>query len=255
MEMEQVLFLHYLNNKLLESKENYLEELIALKKEYEEFVYIVSHDLKSPMRAISNISNWIEEDLEDSENQTVLDNFVLLKNRVGRLESMMNSLLELSRVSRFEMETYEINIPAIIEESIATIPASAEVQFHFDYRIKNENIETLGKKIQKVVSNLIDNAIRFHDKEIKNIFITAEEHEDEYLFTIKDDGPGIPEEVSAKIFTIFYTVSAKDAHNTTGAGLSIASKIVKMVGGKLSYGPAEPSGSVFKFNWPKIIKI
>ena len=76
------------------------EELVALKKEFEEFIYIVSHDIKSPMRAITNITTWIEEDLGSVVNQDVLTNLGLLKNRVYRLENMMNALLELSRVDR-----------------------------------------------------------------------------------------------------------------------------------------------------------
>jgi signal transduction histidine kinase len=237
----------------LESKENYLEELNALKKEYEEFVYIVSHDLKSPMRAISNLSNWIEEDLQGSDNQDVLDNFKLLKNRVGRLENMMNSLLELSRVSRFEMEVYEINIPALIDECTALTSGGSQSQFHFDYAISNEIIQTFGKKLQKVIVSLLDNAIRFNSNEKKNIFIAVKEFEKEYEISIQDDGPGIPEDVKDKIFNIFYTVSAKDSVNTTGAGLTIAAKIIKMVGGQLTYATAEPNGSVFKFSWPKNI--
>lgn len=100
----------------MEELENkHYQELIALKKEFEEFVYIVSHDLKSPMRAITNITTWIEEDFDKDTDKGILDNMNLLKNRVSRLENMMNALLELSRINNFNNDIYELNIPKMIE--------------------------------------------------------------------------------------------------------------------------------------------
>lgn len=252
---EQVLFLHFLNKFKLESEKNYLEELNALKKEYEEFVYIVSHDLKSPMRAINNITTWIEEDLENIEDKGVLENFGLLKNRVVRLENMMNSLLELSRVSRFEMEVYEVNIPHLINECVEMAIGNSGANFHLDIAIESETITTLGKKLQKVILSLFDNAIRFHDKEKKDIFVAIKETRDYFEFSVRDNGPGIPDDVKEKIFSIFYTVNSKDRVHTTGAGLAITAKIIKMVGGTLSCFDAKDGGSIFEFTWPKVTLI
>ncbi len=227
------------------------EELVALKKEFEEFVYIVSHDIKTPMRAISNLTTWIEEDLGANADKDILDNFKLLKNRVERLEKMMNALLELSRVNGSEMELYEVNIPKLVNDCIEMLADKSNVEFHFTYNLKNENTVTLGKKLQKVFFNLLDNAVRFHDKEEKNVFVEIIENETDYEIKVSDDGPGIPEEVKDKIFSIFYTVNSKDIVDSTGAGLAITSKIIKLAGGTLQYTPVVTNGSVFKFNWPK----
>lgn len=229
------------------------EELITLKKEFEDFVYIVSHDLKSPMRAIATTATWIEEDLEGNTNKDILNNFRMLKNRVNRLEKMMDALLELSRVNRFGMEVNEVNIPKMINDCVHLSKNIPNIEFIVSFSIENETINTLGKKLQKVILNLLENAIQFHDKEKKNIFIEINETKTDYEFIIRDDGPGIPEEVKDKIFNIFYTLSSKDIQETTGAGLTICNKIVKMVGGKIEYLPSKQSGSIFKFNWPKII--
>ncbi|WP_035671139.1 ATP-binding protein [Flavobacterium sp. 83] len=236
---------------MIDSEKKYHEELIALKNEFEEFVYIVSHDIKTPMRAISNITTWIEEDLGTHVDNGVLDNFKLLKNRVERLEKMMNALLELSRVNRTEMELYEVNIPKLVADCIETIDNKLEVEFHLSYNLINENAILLGKKLQKVLYNLLDNAVRFHDKEKKNVFVEISEEETQYVIKVSDDGPGIPEDVKEKIFSIFYTVNSKDVVDSTGAGLAISTKIIKMVGGVLTYQPTINNGSLFKFNWPK----
>lgn len=238
-----------------DSENNYQQELIALQKEYEEFVYIVSHDIKTPMRAIVNIATWIEDDLGSNADQDILDNFRLLKNRVERLENMMNALLEVSRVSRTKMELYEVNIPKLVDDCIKMLDNKSNVEFHMAYHMKDEECITLGKKLEKVLFSLLDNAIRFHDKEKKNVIIEITENETDYEISVSDDGPGVPEEVKDKIFSIFYTVNSKDVVDTTGAGLTICNKIIKMVGGTLHYVPAINNGSLFRFNWPKTISI
>lgn len=236
---------------MTESEKKCQEELVALKNEFEEFVYLVSHDIKTPMRAISNITTWIEDDLGTNVDKDILDNFRLLKNRVERLEKMMNALLELSRVNRSEMELYEVNIPKLVNDCVEMLENKSNVEFHFTYNLNNENSIVLGKKMQKVLFSLLDNAVRFHDKEKKNVFVEISENETDYEIKVSDDGPGIPEGVKDKIFSIFYTVNSKDIVDSTGAGLTISSKIIKMVGGVLEYAPAINNGSLFKFNWPK----
>jgi signal transduction histidine kinase len=240
---------------MAESEQRCKEELSALKKEYEDFVYIVSHDIKTPMRAISNIATWIEDDLGTNANEDILSNFSLLKNRVGRLENMLNALLELSRINRIEMEQYEVNIPKLVEECMATLDDKINVKFHVNYNLSNENCITLGKKLNKVIFNLLDNAVRFHDKQIKNVFVDVSENETEYEIKISDDGPGIAAELKDKIFSIFYTVNSKDVIDSTGAGLTISRKIIEMVGGTIQYTPAVNNGSIFQINWPKIISL
>ncbi len=234
---------------------DYQTEIEELKKEYADFIYIVSHDIKAPLRAISNLTSWIEEDLGSNASEDVLNNFKLLKNRVNRLEGMMNALLEVSRVNTIEMELYEVNLPKLVNDSIRIIEERENVEFHLNYYLRNESFETMGKKLQKVLFNLLENAVRFHDKEKGNVYVEIVEKETEYEIKIRDDGPGISDSVTDKIFNIFYTANSKDVRETIGAGLTISKKIVKMVGGKIEYFPAENKGSIFIVNWPKIIKL
>ena len=240
---------------MTESEKSCKEELSALQKEYEDFVYIVSHDIKTPMRAIANIATWIEDDLGPNANVDILNNFSLLKNRVARLENMLNALLELSRVNRTEMELYEVNIPKVVEECIASLDYNRTAKFHVKCNLSYENCVTLGKKLNKVIFNLLDNAVRFHDKQIKNVFVDITENEVNYEIKIKDDGPGIAAELTEKIFSIFYTVNSKDVLDSTGAGLAISCKIVEMVGGAIQYAPGENNGSIFQISWPKTISL
>lgn len=240
---------------MMESDKKCQEELIALKKEYEEFVYIVSHDIKTPLRAIVNITTWIEDDLGDNVDKEIFNNFNLLKNRVERLENMMNALLELSHVNRTKMDVFEVAIPKLIDDCLEVLGDKTNVKFHLSYNLLDEKCITLGKKLEQVVNSVIHNAIRFNNNVQKNVWIDVTENETDYEFVITDDGPGIPEAVQDKIFTVFYTVNSKDVVNSTGAGLAISSKIINMVGGTIQFSPAIHCGSVFKFSWPKTITI
>ena len=103
--------------------------------------------------------------------------------------------------------------------------------------------------------SVLDNAVRFNDEKNQRVSVEVSENENDYEIKISDNGPGIPEQAIQKIFSIFYTVNSKDEVNTTGAGLAISCKIMKLVAGKLAYAPGLSSGSVFTINWPKTITL
>lgn len=230
-------------------------ELGELKKEFDDFIYIVSHDIKSPMRAISNLTTWIEEDFDKGLNQDMLSNLVLLRNRVNRLENMMNSLLDLSRIDRMELEFYEIDIIKMIENTIQLLDINSNVEFRITPNIENRTCFTLGTKLKKVILSVIDNAIQFTDKKETKVAISIIENKSDYIIEIADNGPGIPNELVERIFTIFYTVNSKDIVNSTGAGLALSKKILKLVGGSIQYSPGLETGSIFTINWPKKITL
>lgn len=227
-------------------------ELVKLKADYEEFVYIVSHDLKAPLRAISNLSSWIEDDLKESGSQDIIDNVTLLKNRVKRMERMMDALLLLSRVQNKDLEILLVDIEKMCEEIVSLITNGKHVELKVQSSIPP--FFTFKEKLFSVFFYLIENALKFNDNEFKKISITATQQNNFYEFSVGDNGTGIAKENIEKIFTVFYTVQAKDKYPNTGAGLAIAKKIILFVGGEISVDSEFGKGSVFKFTWPKEIK-
>jgi len=232
----------------MKNKTEILEQQIKQKsEELEQFVYIVSHDVKAPVRAINNLVSWIEEDLGQMTD-SVKEYFGLLKGRVGRIEKMMDALTELSRVKRLELEIAETNVSKIINNIIDIIPDKGQITVETgDMPV----FRTMYQKLFKVLNILIINAFQFHDKNNGWIKIQCTDNKDHYLFEIKDNGPGIAEEYHQKIFTIFYTLCSKDTHETTGAGLSIAKAIVEFAGGQMNVSSKPGEGSNFYFTWPK----
>jgi PAS domain S-box-containing protein len=225
------------------------EQLSERNQELNRFVYIVSHDLKAPLRAIANLSQWIEDDLEgtlDEENQHQMQ---LLRQRVYRMEAIIDGLLNYSRVGRTEVATETVDVGKLLEEildSLAPPPTFAIV-------IQPPMPTLVAKKLllSQVFANLISNAIKHHPRADGKIEISATEREDYYEFAITDDGDGIAVENQAKIFEIFQTLKSKDSKESTGIGLAIVKKIVESEGGEIRLESNLGEGATFRFTLPK----
>jgi signal transduction histidine kinase len=205
--------------------------------------------LKAPLRAIANLSEWIEEDLTGQlpeENQHQLS---LLRNRVHRMEALINGLLEYSRVGRRERQVVEVDIREILAEAIDFL--APPESFTFELPETAPVIQTNRIALSQVFTNLIGNAIKHHDREAGLIQVTAKERDNVVEFTVADDGPGIAPEYHEKVFTIFQTLKSRDELESTGIGLSLVKKIVESEGGAIDLESELGKGATFRFTWPK----
>jgi PAS domain S-box-containing protein len=227
---------------------------IALEKQNQEldkFAYVVSHDLKAPLRAIASLSEWIEEDLGgrlSSENQRQME---LLRGRVHRLEALINGLLDYSRLGKTPIPLEIVDVARVLEDTIEFI----EPPKTFTIEIVSPLPAFLAKKLplEQVFLHLIDNAIRHHDRPDGRVRIAAVEQERFYLFSVSDDGPGIDSTFHERIFAIFQTLLPRDVKESTGIGLSLAKKIVELEGGKIWIDSKLGQGATFYFTWPKVV--
>ncbi len=218
-------------------------------QELDQFAYIVSHDLKAPLRAIANLSSWIEEDLEDhldSETQHQMD---LLRGRVHRMEAFINGILEYSRVGRMRSQVETVNVESLLKEIIDSLDPPSE--FTIEMTTPMPTLVTDPLPLQQIFTNLISNAIKHHHRCDGNIFIAAQEMENAYEFIISDDGPGIDPKFHEKIFTIFQTLQSRDTVENTGVGLAIIKKILDDKGGTIKVESELEKGTTFRFTWPK----
>lgn len=239
-ELEQVNGLLAITNAMLENRN----------AELDQFAYVASHDLKAPLRAISNLSEWIEEDLNDKIPEENKHQLSLLRNRVKRMEALINGLLEFSRAGRQNQVVETVRVVSLLDDVLDFIaPPDA---FTIDIPEQLPTLVTHRMALHQVFANLIGNAIKHHDRENGTIQITSEQTGDRIEFAVTDDGPGIEPQYHQKIFTIFQTLKARDEFESTGIGLALVKKIVESEGGKIQVESTPGKGTTFRFTWPRI---
>ncbi len=227
----------------------YYTYLEKANKELDKFAYVVSHDLKAPLRAISNLTAWIEEDIGDRFTEDASDHFKMLKGRVMRMEGLINGILDYSRADRVKSPNVNVNVKELLDEVVETLVQDENVKV--DISPSLPVLFTERMKLQQVFSNLINNAIKHSDKELTLIRVSCVEEEDDFVFSVEDNGPGIDEQFFDKIFVIFQTLQARDTFESTGVGLAIVKKIVEESGGTIWLESEVGKFTRFIFRWPK----
>lgn len=235
---------HKKNLIILDKKSKELEEM---NEELQTYSNILSHDLKAPLRGIASLITWINEDNGNVLSNESKDYFDMVKQRAEYLNYLIDDVLKYSSIGRKKVEPTEVNIG----ELICSVVNSLEVEsFRINVITKMPIMCTLPINLSQVFANLINNAIKHHDKESGTIEISAREVSNcTYEFSIADDGPGIPQQFKEDIFSLFKTLPGSKSKDSTGVGLSIVKKLIKLQNGKIWVEDNCPRGTVFKFIW------
>ncbi len=238
-----------IKNQELEEKNEMLKKYtVKLEKsnsELDKFASVASHDLKAPLRAIGTLTDFIAMDLEDSMNEELKKNIGTIKGRVHRMEALLDALLHYSRADRRLPQLCNINTSMLLENIIEGI----KTKRNYKIQIQNSLPEIYAdeKVIKAVFEIFIDNAIKFNDKEQAEIQITSLESDEEWLFSVRDNGQGIDAKFHEKVFIIFQTLNARDSFESTGAGLAIAKKIIENQQGRVYLNSVPGEGAEFGF--------
>lgn len=217
--------------------------------ELDQFAHIVSHDMKAPLRGIDNVVTWIEEDHWNELSPKVQEYLQLIKSRIVRGENLIHGILSYSRVGQYELENEEVDLNQMIQEILDNLPRRQGLELRIQSNLPV--LFTQRIPLMQIFSNLLGNAIKYHDKEKGMIKVYHKEKGINYHFFIEDDGPGISRVYHDKIFTIFQTLNGSDSFQSTGVGLAIVKKILLDRNQKIELHSEPGKGSIFEFSWPK----
>jgi signal transduction histidine kinase len=227
------------------------EVLQQSNEDLERFAYICSHDLKSPLRAIDNLSLWIEEDLGDTLQGDSKKHMTDLRQRVRRMERLLDDTLNYARIGwKTQPEETEIVSGTVLYDDVMNLvqpPASFTIAASEAFK----SIRVGRLPLQQLLYNLVNNAIKHHDSESGTVRLDVTERGDEYIFTVADDGPGIDAQHHQKIFEMFQTLKPRDQKEGSGMGLAIVKRILSTYGRYITVDSTPGEGAVFRFSWPR----
>ncbi len=223
-------------------------ELGVINKELESFSYSVSHDLRSPLRIIDGYSQVLEEDYLEKLGIEGMKNIQIIRSQCQRMGELINDILDLSRLSRKEMQVEEVSLSQLAE-SIAAELQRREPERQVDFII-TPNLEVRGDKqlLQSLLENLINNAWKFTGKHPRaKIELGVKKNGNKQAYFVRDDGAGFDMKYAEKLFGAFQRLHTVKEFPGTGVGLAIVQRIVHRHGGQVWAEGAEEKGATFYF--------
>ncbi|GAK54953.1 multi-sensor signal transduction histidine kinase [Candidatus Vecturithrix granuli] len=238
-----------LNAELEQRVRDRTAELETANQELQSFAYVVSHDLKAPLRAINRLVKWLVEDYAGVFDAKGSEMVELLIGRVKRMDDLINGILDYSRIGRMAVHAEPIELQHVLPDVIDSLAPPPNIQISIVSALPVIFGDIV--RIQQVFANLLGNAVKFMDKSQGIITIRCEDAGADWQFSVADNGPGIDPKYHEKIFQIFQTLHSRDEVESTGVGLAIVKKIVEFYGGKVWVESQTGKGSTFFFTFPK----
>lgn len=226
-----------------------MHELQSANEELKNFAYVVSHDLKAPLRAIGSLAEWIASDYADKFDDAGREQLRLLVGRARRMDALIDGILQYSRVGLAHEGRTEVDLDALLHEVIDSLAPPAHIRIEIDTPLPAVQVERT--RMQQVFQNLLSNAIKYSDKPQGEIHVGCIAEKKTWKFYVRDNGPGIEQRHFERIFQLFQTLMPRDRVESTGVGLALVKKIIELHGGRVWLESQVGAGSTFFFTLPR----
>jgi len=235
--------------KLNKDLESAVWELRRANKELQEFAYITAHDLKTPLRGIGTLAEWISTDYADKFDEQGKTQVKLLVEKAKQMSALIDDILQYSKLGHSTPEKRQVDLNIVLSEVIAGIGPPENIEITIENKLPILMCEKT--QIMQVFQNLLSNAVNYMDKPKGQIKVGCLEQDGYWKFSVADNGPGIDEKYFKKIFKMFQTLSPENRADSTGIGLSIVKKIIELNAGIVWVESELGKGSTFFFTMPK----
>ncbi|MFT5671353.1 MAG: K+-sensing histidine kinase KdpD, partial [Glaciecola sp.] len=227
-------------------KEILINDLKRSNSDLDNFAYVASHDLRSPLNVIKRLVSWVKEDCNVVLPSESNEDLAIVLSRVERMEKLLIDLLSYSRIGKDYQEAITINLHDFMVELLSLI------DLPMGFVLKCDNIDIVVPEIafNVVMLNLVSNAIKHHDSGNAKIEVKAKRNDKGWVITVVDNGPGIEAKNRDRIFKLFETLRPRDEIEGSGMGLSVVKKIVQHYGGSIEVDANLPRGTKFIVAWP-----
>lgn len=227
-----------------------LEDLERSNKELEQFAYVASHDLQEPLRMITSYVQLLQKRYKGKLDEEADEFIGFAVDGASRMKVLINDLLTYSRIGTRDLSPENIDSNALVDQALVNLKYSIE---NSNAIINKDNLPVIKADIIQMIQlfqNLIGNAIKFSPDKQPEINISAQQINNYWQFSIKDNGMGISSEYYDKIFEIFQSLHGKTKYGGTGIGLAICKKILERHHGKIWVESELGKGSIFYFTIP-----
>jgi PAS domain S-box-containing protein len=232
------------------SLEQTVEALNLANQELRDFAKVVAHDLKSPIRGVVTLSEWIARDYRDQLDEPGREQIALLEQRARKLNQIVDSILVYCGVGRTPMRKETVCLKTLLDRVIEDlrIPDRIRVERKGDWPA----MICERQRIAQVFHNLLSNAVKYDNNPEPHICLQARQTETEWTFSVTDNGPGIDPRYHHKLFQLFQTIEDGPQGRGTGVGLALIRKVVEDIyGGTVRLDSAANQGSTFTLSFPK----
>ncbi len=234
-----------------ELKSNVVErsKLDDVNRKLEKFAYTTAHDLKSPLNSVNGLIDLLEQSLADGDKKDAEEYIALLKATTGKMKSLVQGILDYSKVDVRKIERTEIDLNILFKEMIET----DQLADCADIKIVGTlpSVTFNRPSMEQIIRNLLTNAVKYSDKELCQIVIRSRDKGEYYQICVTDNGPGIDPGKHEKIFELFYKSDTLPSADSHGIGLATVKSILDASGERVWVESVQGKGATFCFTLKK----